>query len=186
MNKRAIALTVAAVVVSAAIVGYAVLSKPAPAQKLSSHGAPVVSSSVDGTSAAAADTTDTGSVSTTGGANTASGGTAQSGTSSGGTGTNATKPVVPAVPVVPVTLSTAQRKACYMELVQAEDRAVAEAEAKYPLNADPPNIDAHMTLRFSLIEKYEKAVADKYGITMEQAAAITVEGTEQGWPMPPL
>ncbi len=102
-------------------------------------------------------------------------------------GTSASTPGNAVAPPVIVTeLTLAQRRACYWDLVAAQDRAVAEAEAAYPLDADPPDIEAHLALRASLTEEYEAAVRDEYDITAAQLAAIAEEGIQAGWPMPPL
>lgn len=92
----------------------------------------------------------------------------------------------PATPVVIPDLTLEQRKACYWDLIAAQDRAVAEAEAQYPLDAEPPDVAAHLALRMSLTETYEAAVRAEYGITAAELEAIGWEGIENNWPMPPL
>lgn len=83
-------------------------------------------------------------------------------------------------------LTTEKRKACYWEGVQAEDRAVAEAEAAYPLDSEHKDADKHLALRASLMEKYKTVVAQKYGITLSQLEKVMEEGVQKHWPMPPF
>lgn len=84
----------------------------------------------------------------------------------------------------PLTLE--QRKACYYDLIAAQDRAVAEAEAAFPLDSEDADVEAHMELRFELLARYEAEVREEYGVTSEQLDAIVSEGIQNNWPMPPL
>ena len=107
-------------------------------------------------------------------------------TSSGGDdGGTASTPAKPA-PAPPTGLSLAKRQACYWELIEAQDRAVAEAENAYPMDSDPPQVDAYVALWLELTKEYEAAVMERHGVTQAQADAIVDEGITSGWPMPPL
>ncbi len=83
-------------------------------------------------------------------------------------------------------LTLEERQACYWDLVLAEDRAVAEAEEAYPLSANPPNVPAHVELRFRLMDEYQAVVGEEYGLSREELDSIIDEGIEDRWPMPPL
>jgi hypothetical protein len=89
-------------------------------------------------------------------------------------------------PAPPTGLSLAERQAFYWELIEAQDRAVAEAEKAHPMDSDPPQVDAYVALWLELTKEYEAAVMEKYGVTQAQADAIVDEGITSGWPMPPL
>ena len=85
-------------------------------------------------------------------------------------------------------LSEEQRRTIFKELVAAEDRADAEAEAIYPLDIFDPNyqegtIEKYVALSNELLDKYRAEVRAKYGITEEQQSAIIVEGVTEYWPM---
>jgi cytoskeletal protein RodZ len=105
--------------------------------------------------------------------------------SEGDDGGAAATPVMPA-PAPPTGLSLAERKAFYWELIEAQDRAVAEAEKAHPMDSDPPQVDDYVALWLELTKEYEGAVMEKYGVTQAQADAIVDEGITSGWPMPPL
>jgi hypothetical protein len=68
-------------------------------------------------------------------------------------------------------LTAAERKEIFYELVRSEDRAYEDSE-------DNPSEFG------KLRERYELEVIKKYGITKEQANAISVEGVQNNWPMP--
>jgi hypothetical protein len=75
-------------------------------------------------------------------------------------------------------LTLAQRKAVFLELADAERRAESEAEAEVH---DPPESMEEVDRAQRLAQKYKAAVAAKYGITNEQAVAVSVEGMESEW-----
>lgn len=83
-------------------------------------------------------------------------------------------------------LTIEQREQCYYDIIAAEDRAVAEAEAQYPLDTEDAEVASHVALRIELLDRYEQEVLDEYGITADQLDAIVQEGIQNGWPMPPL
>lgn len=90
-------------------------------------------------------------------------------------------------------LSEDARKQIYSEIVKAEDRAVVEAERKYPLPdplvMDPSQVvivekkqlERQAELRKALIEKYKNELAKKYGLTRQQLDEISIEGFIKGW-----
>ncbi|MDY0087795.1 MAG: hypothetical protein RBS78_04525 [Coriobacteriia bacterium] len=92
----------------------------------------------------------------------------------------------PAKSVPPITLSIQQRQDFYWRIVEAQDRAVADAEAKYPMGSEPPKVTEYVALWLQLTEKYEGLVRKQFGVTPEQADVIIGEGIADNWPMPPL
>lgn len=101
-----------------------------------------------------------------------------------GTGNSAGDDTPSYTPVADLTL--AQRQDCYLQLVAAEDRAVSEAEAKYPLDGSVDNTEKNLELRFSLTEKYQAEVAAEFGISTDDIPTILAEGIDNQWPLPPL
>lgn len=89
-------------------------------------------------------------------------------------------------PVPEITLTLEERKAFYWEIIEAQDRAVLEANAEYPMDADPPDVDSYIALWLELSEEYEGAVRAKYGLIPAQADIVIEEGIVNNWPMPPL
>lgn len=76
--------------------------------------------------------------------------------------------------------SEAKRKEIFRELVRAEDRALADAEDKYP-----DDFDQQTDYQRELEEKYTRQVREEYGITEAIADSITTEAIyEKEWPMP--
>ena len=75
-------------------------------------------------------------------------------------------------------LTLAQRKAVFLELAAAERRAEREAESA---NIDPPESMEQVDLTQRLALEYKDAVAEKHGLTREQAVALSVEGVESSW-----
>jgi hypothetical protein len=114
------------------------------------------------------------------GSGSSTGGTSGSAPAAGGSGSGDSAGTPSAV------LTLEQRKACYWELIAAEDRAVAEAEAAYPMESDDADVDANVKMRLELTEKYQALVRAKYRISREAAEAIIAEGMANGWPMPPI
>lgn len=81
-----------------------------------------------------------------------------------------------------------QRKEIYKVIVVAQDRAQAEADKKYPINASDPNfkkenVIKNVDLYRELVEKYEAEVRKKYGITQDIQTKIIVEGAILNWPL---
>jgi hypothetical protein len=91
-----------------------------------------------------------------------------------------------AVASVTARLTVAERQAAYWKLVEAEDRAVFEADREFPMDADPPDVDSYVALMIELTDTYTKAVQDEYGLTEAEVEAIITEGIANSWPMPPL
>ncbi len=84
-------------------------------------------------------------------------------------------------------LSEDQRRAIFKELMAAQYRADAEAEAIYPLDIFDPNweednVEKNVDLYWELFEKYNAEVRAKYGITEDHADEIGGEGLTQYWP----
>ncbi len=75
--------------------------------------------------------------------------------------------------------SETQRKQIYQALAQSEDRAIVEADQKYPDFGD-----GHMTMVEMLTAKYREELKQQYELTEDQLFEITVEGHEKNWPSP--
>jgi hypothetical protein len=83
-------------------------------------------------------------------------------------------------------LSEEERRQFFKEIVVAENRAMNEAEAKYPLSRPGITMDdikKNADLNDELTEKYEAQVRLKYGITEDIENKIVVEAFVEGWPM---
>jgi len=93
-------------------------------------------------------------------------------------------------------LTEEQRMAIFGEIVRAEDRASAEAMAKYPdlIPGSPgysqeaflQQLDRQFEEMDRLEERYKEELATKYGLTREQLKLIVSEGLSKDWPIPPL
>jgi hypothetical protein len=90
-------------------------------------------------------------------------------------------------------LTEAQRRDVYLDILRAEDRAEIEADRRYP----PPDPDApsdrwqrraetREQFRKQADEEDRKAIANRYGLTPEQLAAISAEGLHRSLPRPAL
>ena len=78
-----------------------------------------------------------------------------------------------------------ERKQIFKEIVAAEDRAMNEADIKYPIKAGATlnDIEKNIDLNNELTEKYKTQVRTKYGITEDIESEIIVESFEELWPM---
>ena len=79
-----------------------------------------------------------------------------------------------------------ERRQIFKEIVAAEDRAMNEADAKYPLGKAGVTMDdfkKNSDLNSELTEKYKEQVRKKYGITEDQETEIVVEAFMEKWPM---
>lgn len=95
------------------------------------------------------------------------------------------------LPIIKFGLTEQQRKQFFKEYADAENKARAGADKKYPidplsreyiLNATAlinKNIDEERTLT----EKYKAELFKKYGITKEQGEDLKLEGLEKNWSM---
>ena len=93
-------------------------------------------------------------------------------------------------------LTEEQRKAIFGEIVRTEDRALAEAMAKYPdLTPGSPGysqeaflqqLDRQIEEMDRLKERYKEELATKYEVTREQLKLIASEGLSKDWPFPSL
>lgn len=104
-------------------------------------------------------------------------------------------------PVVKFGFTEAERKAIWADACKAEFDASKAAEKRYPLPEASPENQYGSTERFQsllkrnwklqsdmkdeLKEKNEAELIKSYGISREVFDAITLEGYERGWPMPP-
>lgn len=77
-------------------------------------------------------------------------------------------------------LTVDQRQAYFRDVVAAEARAMADADARINPNVD---VMANIGLNNDLREQYVDELRDSYGLTAEQHAAIMAEAMQKGWPM---
>lgn len=71
------------------------------------------------------------------------------------------------------------RQEIYYESIAAENRATAESKE---LGGD--DLTIKFTMLKELRQKYQKAVAEKYGISVDQVGEIEIEGEISNWPKP--
>jgi hypothetical protein len=76
-------------------------------------------------------------------------------------------------------LGLEQRKAVFLELAAAENRAEQEAAAAFK---EDPESAGQNDLAQELATKYKTEVAAKHGLTVKQAVEISAEGFAQSWP----
>ena len=87
-------------------------------------------------------------------------------------------------------LSEGKRKTICKEIILIEDKALKEAEKRFPLGATlgpselRKQIDNQFKLEQQLKEKYEKQLCKKYRLTDKQLKEIVKEGVTKDWTMP--
>ena len=80
----------------------------------------------------------------------------------------------------------------WYEIVRIEVRATREADRRYPLPYDAPRsflleqIERQNSLVESLIKRYSKELAARYGLTSAQLDEIVAEAMKKNWPFPQL
>ncbi len=98
-------------------------------------------------------------------------------------------------PSANIRLTEDQRKQIYREIVEAEYKAMYEADQKYPaLNPAKPSFsdkkakrrnEKRRSLERTLTKRYVAEVAKKYGMTGQKVDQIQMEGETKSWPVPP-
>ncbi|MFH0834072.1 MAG: hypothetical protein V2A63_01635 [Patescibacteria group bacterium] len=76
--------------------------------------------------------------------------------------------------------SEAERRQIFDELLAAEHRGMEEAETIYPL-AVAGNFEKNIDKERELMDKYKLEIREKYGISEDIEASITLEAVEEGW-----
>jgi len=76
-------------------------------------------------------------------------------------------------------LSEEKRNEIWKELILIEDRAMKEAEKRYP-----EEWEKEIEMQRRLIDENENKLAEKYKLTLEQLKKISTEGLEKDWPFP--
>ena len=71
------------------------------------------------------------------------------------------------------------RQEIYAESIAAENRATAESK-----ELEQDDLTIKFTKLRELRQKYQMAVAEKYGISVDQVGEIENEGEIKGWPRP--
>jgi hypothetical protein len=82
--------------------------------------------------------------------------------------------VTPSAPALPESVDT--RRRAFVELVQAQDRAVAEAERRYPRDY-ARQIDYERLL----YDRYELPILRRYGISPARYGELIAEGIRRNW-----
>ncbi len=68
------------------------------------------------------------------------------------------------------------RKKAFIELVRAQDKAVAESMARYP-----NDFNKQTTLEYILYDRYELPICRKYSIPPPLYYKLIIEGAKSGW-----
>ena len=76
-------------------------------------------------------------------------------------------------------LSEEKRKEIWKELILIEDRAMKEAEKRYP-----EQWEKEIEMQRRLIDENENKLAEKYELSPDQLGKISIEGLEKDWPFP--
>lgn len=81
--------------------------------------------------------------------------------------------------------SDTQRKQIFIELVGAEDRAMKDADEKFPIVATGTMDDLKKYANYNneRLEIYEAEIREKYGLTEEQESELSLEGLVKNWPL---
>ncbi len=80
-------------------------------------------------------------------------------------------------------LSEDARRDVFQRLVAAQDRALAEAEKRYPQPIGQ-DVMKQADLESELNERYRAALLEETGLADDQLSAIADEALEHNWPMP--
>ena len=75
-------------------------------------------------------------------------------------------------------LSERRRKQVYLDLGDAELKAIRIAMARFP---DSPQYEKQLEHERNLWDQYTAEIAKKYGLTSKQLDEIMIEGSEKGW-----
>ena len=90
-------------------------------------------------------------------------------------------------PVDKFGLSEKLRLEIWTKSIKVEDRAQKEGDEQFPLDnagITQDDIKKNSNLNKKLTEKYEKELAEEYGIEIAIIDSIAVEGITKGWPFP--
>jgi hypothetical protein len=64
--------------------------------------------------------------------------------------------------------------------IEAEHKATAEADAKYPIT----DVQRNAEYSQELVEQYHAEIAEKYSVILDQLGWIAEEGIKNQWPRP--
>lgn len=89
--------------------------------------------------------------------------------------------------------SLEEKQEIFLKVVKAEDRAMKEAEEKYPTNIynvdveqAKKNVEPNAELNQELTEKYRQEVLNEYNVSKDEWLRIGVESVKDNWPFPEL
>lgn len=77
------------------------------------------------------------------------------------------------------------RKMIFKEIIEAEDKSMQLADKKYP-RTSTSNSDKNDDYQKKLVKKLKVVIQKKYKIDEKRLNAISREGLEYNWPMPPM
>lgn len=84
--------------------------------------------------------------------------------------------------------SLEEKKEIFSKIAQAEDKAMKEAEEKYPtslnhINAEQAkkNVYSNAELAHELEEKYRQEILNKYNVSKDEWSKIGAEGIKDNW-----
>ncbi len=73
-----------------------------------------------------------------------------------------------------------ERRAVFRALVQAEDKAQIEADARYPIR-DRASLDRNVDYQWLLDDRYKLDVMHRFGVQPPAYGQLVVEGLRKGW-----
>lgn len=83
------------------------------------------------------------------------------------------------------SLTIEKRKLIFKELIEAEDKSMLLADTKYP-RTSIINSDKNSDYQQKLVKNLKAKIQKKYKVDEKRLKAISLEGLEYNWPMPPM
>ncbi|MEN5436593.1 hypothetical protein ABE545_23380 [Sphingobacterium faecium] len=83
------------------------------------------------------------------------------------------------------SLSLNDRKMIFKEVIEAEDKSMLLADRKYP-RTSIINSDRNSDYQQKLVKNLKAKIQKKYKVDEKRLKAISLEGLEYNWPMPPM
>lgn len=86
--------------------------------------------------------------------------------------------------------SLKEKQEIFFKVAQAEDKAMKEAERKYPTNIynvdveqAKKNVEPNAELSQELEEKYKQEILNEYNVSKDEWSKIGIEGVKDNWPV---
>ncbi|MEN5055623.1 hypothetical protein [Sphingobacterium kitahiroshimense] len=83
------------------------------------------------------------------------------------------------------SLTIEKRKLIFKEIIEAEDKSMQLADKKYP-RTSIINSDKNSDYQQKLVKNLKAKIQKKYKVDEKRLKAISLEGLEYNWPMPPM